>query len=76
MGDDQDIFLSELFVTGGSPHWQQLQWELFIFHDVRGVLPTRDRDRVVIVHRSRAEPERWLQALRDAGLNRGGVPRP
>jgi hypothetical protein len=69
MGADRDIFLSELRVPGGSEHWRWVRWELFIFGEVRDVLATGERDRVLVVHRGRAQPERWLQALRDAGLD-------
>lgn len=68
MRDNPDIFLSELRVPGASEQWRWGRWELFIFRDVRDVLATRDTDRVVIVHRGRAQPERWLQALNNAGL--------
>lgn len=69
MWADHDIFLTELRVPGGSEHWRWVRWELFIFHDVRDVLATGERDRVVIVHRGCAQPARWLRALKDAGLD-------
>lgn len=69
MRADHDIFLTELRFPGGSDQWCWVRWELFIFHDVRDVLATTDRDRVLVVHRGRAQPERWLQALRDSGLD-------
>lgn len=76
MGDQHDLFLSELSVARGSEHWRWVRWELFIFRDVRDVLATRDRDRLLIVHRGGAQPERWLQALNDAGLDTSSVRTP
>jgi hypothetical protein len=37
-------------VPGRLEHWRSVRWELFIFGDVRDVLATRERDRVVVVH--------------------------
>ena len=68
MRDDHDLSLSELRIPGGSEHWRWLRWELFIFPDVRDVLATSSRDRVLVLHRGAAQPERWLQALDDAGF--------
>ena len=76
MGTDRDTFLTELRVPGGSEQWCWVRWELFIFLDVRDVLATRQRDRVLIVHRGRALRERWLQALRDTGLDAQDVRAP
>lgn len=75
MTDDQAIFLSELRVAGGSDDWCWVRWELFIFRNIRDVLPTHERDCVLIVHRGRAQPERWLQALGDAGFDSPRAPR-
>jgi hypothetical protein len=45
-----------------------VRWELFVFSDVRDVLPTPRRDTVVVVHRGPGQPARWLAALEDAGM--------
>jgi hypothetical protein len=45
-----------------------VRWELFVFSDVRDVLPTPRPDTVVVVHRGPAQPAQWLAALRDAGM--------
>ena len=45
-----------------------VRWELFVFSDVRDVLPTPRADTVVVVHRGPAQPARWLVALQDAGM--------
>jgi len=70
MQNDDDLSLTELRVPGGSANWRRVRWDLFIFRDVRDVLVTHDRDRVLVVHRGCAQPDRWRQALNDAGLGR------
>ena len=40
-----------------------VRWELFVFSDVRDVLPTPRRDTVVVAHRGPARTEEWLAAL-------------
>jgi len=45
-----------------------VRWELFVFSDVRDVLPTPRRDTVVVAHRGPARTEEWLAALRLAGM--------
>jgi len=45
-----------------------VRWELFVFSDVRDVLPTIKPDAVVVVHRGPAQPAQWLAALREAGM--------
>lgn len=69
MRADHDISLTELRFPRGSALWRWVRWELFIFHDVRDVLATRDPDLVLVVHRGLAQTERWLRTLRDAGLD-------
>ena len=76
MKDHHAVFLSELRVHGESYHWRWVRWELFIFRDVLDVLPTTDRNRVMIVHRGLAQPERWRQALVDAGHNPSSLSAP
>lgn len=63
---DDRLHLTDLFFTDGSAHWRWIRWELFIFHEVRDVLPTSESGRVLVVHRGPAHPERWHRALRDA----------
>jgi hypothetical protein len=45
-----------------------VRWELFVFSDVRDVLPTAKPDTVVVVHRGPAQPAQWLAALQEAGM--------
>jgi hypothetical protein len=45
-----------------------VRWELFVFSDVRDVLPTPRRETVVVVHRGPAQREEWLAALQAAGM--------
>lgn len=45
-----------------------VRWELFVFSDVRDVLPTPRRDTVVVVHRGPAQRDHWIAALTAAGM--------
>jgi hypothetical protein len=45
-----------------------VRWELFVFSDVRDVLPTPRRDTVVVAHRGAARPKDWMAALAEAGM--------
>jgi hypothetical protein len=45
-----------------------VRWELFVFSDVRDVLPTPRRETVVVAHRGPARTEEWLVALGAAGM--------
>jgi hypothetical protein len=45
-----------------------VRWELFVFSDVRDVLPTPRPDTVIVVHRGPAQPAQWLLALEEAGM--------
>jgi hypothetical protein len=45
-----------------------VRWELFVFSDVRDVLPTARPDTIVVVHRGTAQPAQWLAALHDVGM--------
>lgn len=45
-----------------------VRWELFVFRDVRDVLPTLRRDTVVVVHRGPAREDEWIGALGAAGM--------
>ena len=45
-----------------------VRWELFVFSDVRDVLPTSRRDTVVVAHRGPARDVDWIAALDAAGM--------
>ena len=45
-----------------------VRWELFVFSDVRDVLPTPRRDTVVVAHRGPACRNDWIAALAAAGM--------
>lgn len=45
-----------------------VRWELFVFSDVRDVLPTPRPETIVVVHRGPAQPAQWLAVLQDAGM--------
>jgi hypothetical protein len=45
-----------------------VRWELFVFSDVRDVLPTPRRDTVVVAHRGSARTNEWMAALAEAGM--------
>ena len=61
--------LTELTHPALARHDSRLvRWELFVFSDVRDVLPTPSPGTVAVVHRGRARPEEWLAALEEAGM--------
>lgn len=70
------MYMSELWVAGGSRHWNEVQWDLFLDRDVRNVLPTGDPDLVLVVHECPADPERWRELLRDGGFTVDPAPHP
>jgi hypothetical protein len=45
-----------------------VRWELFVFSDVRDVLPTSRRETVVVAHRGPAREVDWIAALDAAGM--------
>jgi hypothetical protein len=45
-----------------------VRWELFVFSDVRDVLPTPRPETIVVAHRGPARPDEWLAALATAGM--------
>jgi hypothetical protein len=45
-----------------------VRWELFVFSDVRDVLPAPKRDTVVVAHRGPAREDDWIAALAAAGM--------
>jgi hypothetical protein len=51
-----------------------VRWELFVFSDVRDVLPTPRPDTIVIVHRGVPRPAQWLAALQDVGMLEAQAP--
>jgi hypothetical protein len=51
-----------------------VRWELFVFSDVRDVLPTPRPDTIVIVHRGVPQPAQWLAALQDVGMLEAQAP--
>lgn len=48
--------------------WRWVRWELFVFSDVRDLLPSRRPDTVLVVHRGAARVEDWIAALVAAGM--------
>ena len=61
--------LTELTHPAFARHDSRLvRWELFVFSDVRDVLPTPRPGTVVVVHRGRARTDDWLAALKAAGM--------
>lgn len=48
--------------------WRWVRWELFVFHDVRDVLPGSRPDTVVVFHRGAQHPGDWIAALEAAGM--------
>lgn len=48
--------------------------ELFLFPDVRNVLPTTRPDAVVVLHSGPARVDEWTRALVAAGLLEDGAP--
>ena len=45
-----------------------VRWELFVFSDVRDVLPTPRSDTLVVAHRGPARKNDWIAALWAAGM--------
>jgi hypothetical protein len=63
------VYLTELTHPALALHDARLvRWELFVFSDVRDVLPTPRRDTVVVVHRGPARTDDWIAALGAAGM--------
>ena len=61
----------ELYVGGATRCWTAVRWELFAFPDVRDVAPSAEPDRVRVVFEGEPQPERWREALREAGFEIG-----
>jgi hypothetical protein len=51
-----------------------VRWELFVFSDVRDILPTPRPDTIVVVDRGVAQPAQWLAALQDVGMLQAQAP--
>jgi hypothetical protein len=63
------VNLTELTHPGLAGHDPRVvRWELFVFSDVRDVVPTPRRDTVVVAHRGPARPNDWMAALAEAGM--------
>ena len=46
----------------------QIRWELFVFAEIRDVLPTLERETVAVLWEgASADPERWCRTLADVG---------
>ena len=43
--------------------WRWVRWELFVFHEVRDVMPGARADTVRVVHRGPARVDEWIAAL-------------
>jgi hypothetical protein len=55
----------------------QVRWELFVFPEIRDVLPTLEPETVAVLWEgSTADPERWCRALARAGYEADPVEPP
>jgi hypothetical protein len=64
-----DVNITELThpgIAGCDVGW--VQWELFVFRDIRDVLSGSRPDTVLVVHRGPARVEDWTDALVRSGL--------
>jgi hypothetical protein len=65
------VNVCKLRVAGavGADAVAQVRWELFVFPEVRDVLPALERDETVVVlwEGASADPERWCRTLAEAG---------
>jgi hypothetical protein len=59
--------LHPIRVEGGQSVVDEVRWELFVFHDVRDVLPTDAPDVLMVIFRGEPQPATWLETLRAAG---------
>lgn len=63
------VTLTELTHPGlAAQDWRWVQWELFVFHDVRQVLPSGQPDTVLVAHCGPARTDEWVAALVAAEL--------
>ncbi|HZO96611.1 MAG TPA: hypothetical protein VFB42_04485 [Gaiellaceae bacterium] len=64
--------VSKLRVRGaaGAAACARIRWELFVFAEIRDVLPALEPDTVAVLWEgARADPERWCRALAEAGYD-------
>jgi hypothetical protein len=60
----------DLAVHGAQKQWQWIRWALFVFPDIRDVVPTDDPDVVRVFYEgSRAWPRVWTVELRQRGFD-------
>jgi len=69
------MFATELDLGDATPDPRLVRWELFLFRDVRDVLPGCRPGTVLVIHTGPARCDLWLAELREAGLVRGRAPR-
>ncbi len=63
------MYLTEFSLPGLDRHRvTAVRWELFVFHDVRDVLPGSHPDTVVVAHRGQARRAAWRTTLLAAGI--------
>jgi len=63
------VYLTEFSLPGLDRHRvTAVRWELFVFRDVRDVLPGSRPDTVVVAHRGGARPAAWRTTLLAAGI--------
>ena len=62
------MFATELELGETAPDVRLVRWELFVFRNVRDVLPGARTGTVVVIHTGVARCDAWLAELRDAGL--------
>jgi hypothetical protein len=62
------VFATELDLGETAPEAGLIRWELFVFREVRDVLPGPRGGTVVVIHTGAARCEAWLAELHEAGL--------
>lgn len=62
------MLATELELGETAPDARLARWELFVFREVRDVLPGPRGGTVVVIHTGAARCEAWLAALHKAGL--------
>ena len=65
------LFATELELGDAARNPSAVRWELFLFRDVRDVLPGPRPGSVVVFHSGLARPDAWRAELQDAGLLSG-----
>lgn len=69
------MFATEIDLGDDAPDPRLVRWELFLFRDVRDVLPGTRPGTMLVIHTGPACSELWLAELREAGLVRPRAPR-